>query len=276
MTITKTDFEKYAPAGIDPSGNVFEKMEPFLQTSQESIKHEYVGNTIFTDVSALPERIPLSEIIIKIIVLDAFIAAIPHLDLILTPNGFAVASTTQIAPASKERVASLIRQSQRDLDTAIELLVVMIMADVDFFAKWKTDKICYSYIRSIVYKSNHLKRYFGMANATYSDLLDALPGIYEAQNIIATYISESYLLELLKKTQEQTLNVADTDIMAILLQLIGLIYHKKEYKSKLYLLVNILEGDLDKYEAYKTSKEYQVKHSNNYENKQTDPTFFSC
>lgn len=276
MTITKTDFENYAPSGIDATGNVFEKMGPFLKASQETVKYDYVGETAFTAIAALPDRVSLSEIMIKTIVLDAFIAAIPHLDLILTPNGFAVASTTQIAPASKERVASLTRQTQRDLDTAIELLVAMIMGDTGYFASWTADGVAYSYIRSIIYKSSYLKRYFGEAHATYSDLLNALPAIYEAENIVAKFISDDYLSELLDKTKKQELVDADKKILPIIFQIIGLIYQKREYKRKLYQLVNILEKDLVTYKTYADSKEYTVKHTTNYENKQADPTFFSC
>ena len=53
---------------------------------------------------------------------EAFRAAVPSLDLILTANGFGIVSNNTVAPASKERVASLIESLIETRDSAIEQL----------------------------------------------------------------------------------------------------------------------------------------------------------
>ena len=54
----------------------------------------------------------------------AFRNAVHSLDLVLTPNGFAVASSDHIAPASKERVAALRQELENRRDRAIETFMV--------------------------------------------------------------------------------------------------------------------------------------------------------
>ena len=56
----------------------------------------------------------------RIVAFDAFRNAVPHLDLILTPNGFGIVNNSNIAPASKERVERLIASLLSNRDDEIE------------------------------------------------------------------------------------------------------------------------------------------------------------
>ena len=59
----------------------------------------------------------------KVLATDAFLRAVPSLDLVLTPNGFGIVSNNTIAPASKDRVDRLIASLEQNRDFAIEQLL---------------------------------------------------------------------------------------------------------------------------------------------------------
>ena len=59
----------------------------------------------------------------KVLATDAFLRAVPSLDLVLTPNGFGIVSNNTIAPASKDRVDRLIGSLESNRDFAIEQLL---------------------------------------------------------------------------------------------------------------------------------------------------------
>ena len=62
----------------------------------------------------------------RIVAFDAFRSAIPHLDIILTPNGFGIVNNSNIAPASKERVERLINSLLDNRDNEIESMLSML------------------------------------------------------------------------------------------------------------------------------------------------------
>ena len=62
----------------------------------------------------------------RIVAFDAFRSAIPHLDIILTPNGFGIVNNSNIAPASKERVERLINSLLDNRDNEIESLLSLL------------------------------------------------------------------------------------------------------------------------------------------------------
>lgn len=68
----------------------------------------FVSTNTFNTICGYAEDNPIKIITAKLIATEALSWAIPSLDLVLTPNGFGVVSTQNIAPASKERVNCLI------------------------------------------------------------------------------------------------------------------------------------------------------------------------
>ena len=59
----------------------------------------------------------------RLVVADALRRAIPSLDIVLTPNGFAVVNTSNIAPASKPRVYRLVGSMLAHRDDCIAALL---------------------------------------------------------------------------------------------------------------------------------------------------------
>ena len=81
---------------------------------------------IFDDIADRPDPSTAKVTMARIVTFDAFRSAIPHLDIILTPNGFGIVNNSNIAPASKERVERLVNSLLDNRDNEIESLLSML------------------------------------------------------------------------------------------------------------------------------------------------------
>lgn len=106
---------------------LFDKMTPFLSATEEWLSDNFTSADVLSVISNLEASHTTRMLATQIVAYDAFYRAIPHLDVILTPNGFGIVSNSNVAPASKERVdrlmASLIERRDRLLMQFIRLLV---------------------------------------------------------------------------------------------------------------------------------------------------------
>lgn len=100
---------------------LFEKLQVELQLSEM-----WLTNLIGT----LQENAPTQ----KVLAMDAFLRAVPSLDLVLTPNGFGIVSNNTIAPASRERIDRLLSSLEYNRDFALDNLLRTLLQDAD----WRT------------------------------------------------------------------------------------------------------------------------------------------
>ena len=75
---------------------------------------------IFDDIAERPDNNITKVTMARIVAFDAIRSSIPHLDIILTSNGFGIVNNSNIAPASKERVERLIASLLSNRDDEIE------------------------------------------------------------------------------------------------------------------------------------------------------------
>ena len=107
---------------VEGEKSLFDKIATFLETSEEWLIQTFVPEPALQEIVA-QERQPFLRLLMKTVVNDAFLHAVPSLDLVLTPNGFGIVSNQNIAPASKERVDRLLASLETERDQAIDLLL---------------------------------------------------------------------------------------------------------------------------------------------------------
>lgn len=95
---------------------LFDKLLPFLEMAQAWFCHYFAP-------AEMLDRIPYAA---GIIAIEAYRLAIPQLDLVLTPNGFATVGTQNLSPASKMRVDRLIEGLLTERDKAVDLLLPIL------------------------------------------------------------------------------------------------------------------------------------------------------
>ena len=124
LTLDNTTIRKYIPnvlREVEGETPLYDKLSPYLTSAQSWLEDHFLGQEFE------PEG-QLMEWALKIIVTKAFADAVPSLDLVLTPNGFGIVSTTNIAPASKERVQRLIESLVSYIDANVTALIARLPA----------------------------------------------------------------------------------------------------------------------------------------------------
>lgn len=110
--ITNDDtLRQYLPnvfATVKGEVSLFDKVKVDINLAENWVIETFVSTNTFNTICGYAEDNPIKIITAKLIATEALSWAISSLDLVLTPNGFGVVSTQNIAPASKERVNRLI------------------------------------------------------------------------------------------------------------------------------------------------------------------------
>ena len=114
---------------------LIEKLYPYLETAEQWAIDTFVPEAIFDEIAEDDGfgpnerfRYPLE----KLVACQAYMTAIPSLDLVLTPNGFGIVSNQNIVPASRERVDALMNSLESQRDSAIEALILRLSSRTDW------------------------------------------------------------------------------------------------------------------------------------------------
>ena len=115
-----------------------EKMAPFLSATEKWVCDVFTGETVFDTICSLAEEDSLRATTTQVVVYEAFRRALPHLDVILTPNGFGIVSNTNIAPASKERINRLLDTLLDNRDAALLQFIPLLYSA----SQWNRSEQC--------------------------------------------------------------------------------------------------------------------------------------
>ena len=119
ITITQSIFETHVPAFRDVESRTFDAISPKIEQTLLSVnEHVSVPDTL--DAHA-------EDLLCAYVCIKAAYEVLPQLDLVLTENGFAVVSNTNLAPASRDRVASLQERLRKDKSVAYDKLLMALM-----------------------------------------------------------------------------------------------------------------------------------------------------
>lgn len=111
-----------------------ERLTVFLDLAEDWVRTTFTSETTFNTICGYTESNPLKVLTSRLVVADALRRAIPSLDIVLSPNGFAVVNTSNLAPASKPRVDRLIGSMLSHRDDCIAALLPELVGA----SKWLT------------------------------------------------------------------------------------------------------------------------------------------
>lgn len=182
-----------------------------LVSAQEDLAASIVG-------ASLEERIELREVedarlltrCQRIISLQAFLASVPEMDLVLTDAGFGVISNQDVAPASKDRVQALRASLQARLDNEKDRLVEYLLTS-EQYEDWRGTEEFARLSSGLIMT---LREFHDVAvmNArtapncprSWSDFIQLVPALNIALlSDVASYISVDYAEELLEKVRDK-------------------------------------------------------------------------
>lgn len=121
---------------------LFDKISPFLVSAENWFKENFIPENILKDIvkSASDENDPLYFLPRRIVVLRAWINAMPAIDVVVGPTGVGVTETQALKPASKAKVDRLIDSTKAELDYNIESLLEIIWRIPGWLESYQADK----------------------------------------------------------------------------------------------------------------------------------------
>ena len=72
---------------------LIDKLAPFLNASENWVNDTFLSSAIFAEIATRQDTGTLRAITTQVVVYEAFRRALPHLDVVLTPNGFSSSAT---------------------------------------------------------------------------------------------------------------------------------------------------------------------------------------
>lgn len=283
MNITQEIFETYCPAFRDPLGETFNNVRPYLDAATSELHERFAPGEHLDDVKDAAEAF---------VCYSASYEAIPALDLIATPNGFAVVSNQNLAPASKERVAALRESYRQSKSRYTSGLIVLLTRLPDYVLPAALASL------PLLPTASHCRDFGiyakGVSFFGEEEYAKVRPHLVEAEHRLAGLISEEQV-EHLRANQwiyeNRTFRLDVTDLNAAEMRLLQLCreYLTAEVVSKMESVDTLGRKSLRTNAAviidYVTRHEYELpiyaassvaeaNRTKPYENQANDPTFF--
>ncbi len=265
LNITQEIFEKHCSSATNADNAVFDAITTELEVAEQYVA-DYLGLSDCTYSDSVMFFVG------RAVCLYAYLVAIPHLDLVLTPTGFGVVSTSNVVPASADRVnrlQSAVKAAYEDsIDDALKLL--------RFEDKWNNSDTAVRLFSSFFWSGKQLRK-CGRPNAHRSDLDGLFPIIGLSEGTLRDCIGDEIIDELLTAIRTAKCSSKQLLLVRLVEQYISadigdaLPYEVERLKGS---IVRFLLNNLSEFPTFENSSAYRAIKSEFYENKNDDPCFF--
>ncbi|MBR4390092.1 MAG: hypothetical protein IKT00_13090 [Prevotella sp.] len=195
---------------VEGEKSLFDKLTPFLESSEEWLMQTIIPEAILQEVVA-NERQPFLRLLTKVVATDAFLHAVPSLDLVLTPNGFGIVSNQNIVPASKERVDRLLASLEIERDSAIEMLLPRLPLLTD----WQQSPQG-QYFAATLFPNLSLCRRLAIRQHLWAEYQALHDRLIKIENTLAeTYFSQEQMSVFRDKTLHLLTNCSPLEVQVI-------------------------------------------------------------
>lgn len=271
IIIKREDFERAVPAFRSPTPEVWNKVQRYVEGCTAN------WQAIITTEAQLPDH--MAATLATAICLRAAYDAVPQMDLVLTPTGFGIVSNQNTAPASRERVDALRLQLRRDAcrleDNVLSYLAahnLMTLRRSRAGSLLWTPSLCTLYgIRTPEGGEVLREEFDAMATALHAASARVVDVI--SPELYAALVTRQYAADA--DLTPDTTPTAYGEALLMARQLMAAhVMHGRGIADHTRHLINYIEAHADLLDEYRLSPTYQARHTTQYENKQTDPSFF--
>jgi len=268
MEITKQEFEAILSVATSSHVEVYEKVEPHFAAAFEECRADVLGD-VGTSAIEADEYGELANAVRRWVALQAFLSVFRQLDLVLTPTGFGVVSTQQMAPASKQRVDALIGH----IRDSVLIAHGQMLAELCKVEGWGSSTQARENIDTLFYDFRLLQKMQGPA-ASHLDWQAAQRLIGEADEALRLKISNQYMDDLLHHVRCGSVSADDRPVIFLCRHIISLWIagDQDAVRLKMRRLLNLLDADLEKYPIYGEFG-YPVNHHETFKNTQDAPAY---
>lgn len=254
LITSEAQLRAYIPniiASVKGETPLIERIAHFLDLAESWVKSTFTGEDLFISVcnGDLPElHTPLSALVIA----DAMRRAIPSLDVMLTPNGFAVVNTSNLAPASKPRIDRLTESMLSHRDDCIAV-VLELLPKVE---AWRTTSQA-GFFGATLFPDLHLVDATEGANrAKWDRYLELRQQVMDLEASLAEeWLSPELMAALRSENLNGMLTVKRSRLVReVKVQVVGFLRNGSFNSRRLADIVNYIRMNADDFKEWHTSK----------------------
>lgn len=277
-------FTTYVPTAI---GSDFDTISPYITKAERTIKANITGKSLYDEIIASTDNEELKEALLSLVCNTAYYSAIPFVDLIQTPNGFAVVNNSNQAPASKERVERLLEQVEKEISENTDYILSAVIENTELIALWKLVPTFLKQTNSLFITGAEFANAVGfLFENQRKEFFYAKPHLLSWEStIIRQVIGTNLHKQIIEQRRSASITEANKKIMQMCYALLAHLWitrgqddiqvekATRQIKDSIIRYLNENKAD---YLAYTSSAEYIAREAPVYENKASDSTFFSC
>jgi hypothetical protein len=250
-----------------PDDALFDRLDDYVEQGTQLVAR-ILGDLYDT----LDESTTIGRLCQRVACLAAYEASIPHLDLVLTDNGFGVVSNQNVAPASMDRVRRLQQRVKDSRDDAIDDLIDELRGNAD----WSSSTEAIALFASLVWNARHQLPMMGFPDGHRTQLTELRPKINAAEEVLRQKMSDSLFNELCSALRLREVAGLQGSVISKALFFIGAHIAGDSRAARFHLakLVEFLEAHLTEFPTYTASTAHQANAFTPYENKKDDTTYF--
>lgn len=194
----------------------------------------------------------------RLMAYKAYALAIPKLDLVESPNGFAVVNDDKLLPASRERVTALVASMDRSATQTAGEMIEWFERSAEYRELWLASAAGIAMSGSLI-ASLSMFRYYGTFAGDYFEYMAAQPTIRAMiMRYIEPRISRELTREIITQVQDNALSDTNLAIIDDLRYALTSYYNDRLETAELALskVRNTIENNADNYPAFRNSQLY--------------------
>lgn len=229
-----------------------ERLALFLDLAEDWVKTTFTSESTFNTICGYTDSNPLKVLTSRLVVADALRRAIPSLDIVLSPNGFAVVNTSNLAPASKPRVDRLIGSMLSHRDDCIAALLPGLVGA----SKWLTSSQADFFGATLFPDLRIVDAVGGTTGSKWDRYLELRPQVIDLEASLAEeWLSPELMSALRSETLRGDLNEKRHEIVRqVKAQVVGYLRGGSFNSRRLADIVNYIRLNAESFEEWHKSE----------------------
>ena len=229
-----------------------ERLALFLDLAEDWVRTTFTSETTFNTICGYTDSNPLKVLTARLVVADALRRAIPSLDIVLSPNGFAVVNTSNLAPASKPRVDRLIGSMLSHRDDCIAALLPGLVGA----SKWLTSSQADFFGATLFPDLRIVDAVGGTTGSKWDRYLELRPQVIDLEASLAEeWLSPELMAALRSETLRGDLPVKRHEIVRqVKAQVVGYLRGGSFNSRRLADIVNYIRQNAESFEEWHKSE----------------------
>lgn len=221
-------------------------------------------------------KVPVYEMAMRVIVMEAYRLAVPQLDLVLTANGFATVDSKNVVPASKARTDRLLEGLREEIDRNIIVLLLRLRTIPEWLESQQAD-----FFRRTLFINPEATKYLKTPEAlglksSWEIYLKLIPQIEELEDSLADeWFSPELMTNLRKEMLSGEIEGVRKSVAIKIQNQIITYFENGDFKTRrLQEILNIIRHDNKHFPEWINSQTALAFYPPKFHNKKEAPGYF--